>query len=136
MPSPPAHTTDVPRPRAPRRSAACDPAVDWQMLSHAYHRLALALRARPAAPPVGELDAFSVLAARSRLSPQELVALHYATLNQLLASDERYACESAAAARLTLVNVLLRLMGKNRRANRSTAPGSGADRQPRLGDVA
>jgi hypothetical protein len=114
---------------APQRPAACEAAVDWRTLSHAYHRLALALRARPAAPPIGELDAFSVLAARSRLSPQELVALHYATLNQLLAGDERYACESAAEARLTLVSVLLHLMGKNRRA-KEAAPAHGPTATP------
>jgi hypothetical protein len=85
--------------------------VQWEALSQAYHRLTQAFIAQPAVPPVDELDAFSALAIRSRLSPHELVALHYATLNQLLAGDERYA-ESSGAVRRALVSVLLRLMGE------------------------
>jgi hypothetical protein len=84
--------------------------VHWKVLSQAYHRLTQAFLAQPAVPPVDELDAFSALAIRSHLSSHELVALHYATLNQLLAGDERYAAESSSAARRALVNVLLRLM--------------------------
>jgi hypothetical protein len=93
-----------------------DAAAHWEVLSRSYHRLTQAFLAQPAIPPVDELDAFSALAIRSRLSPHELVALHYATLNQLLAGDERYAAESSSAARRALVSVLLRLMGKYRRS--------------------
>ncbi len=90
--------------------------VQWEALSQAYHRLTQAFLSQPAVPPVDELDAFSALAIRSGLSPHELVALHYATLNQLLASDERYASESGGAARRALVSVLLSLMGECRRS--------------------
>jgi hypothetical protein len=97
-------------------------AVQWEALSQAYHRLTRAFLAQPAVPPVDELDAFSALAIRSGLSPHELVALHYATLNQLLASDERYASESSGAARRALVSVLLSLMGDCRQAASGAAP--------------
>ncbi len=102
----------------------------WEALSQAYHRLTQALLAQPAVPPVDELDAFSALAIRSHLSSHELVALHYATLNQLLASDERYAAESSSAARRALVCVLLRLMGEYRQSGGDIAPGSAVDHQP------
>jgi len=88
----------------------------WEALTQAYRRLVQAFLAQPAVPPVDELDAFSALVTRSRLSPHELVALHYAALSQLLAADERYAGQSASAARLALVNALLRLMGEYGRA--------------------
>jgi len=94
--------------------------VQWDALSQAYHRLTQAFIAQPAVPPVDELDAFSALAVRSRLSPHELVALHYATLNQLLAGDERYA-GSSGAARRALVSVLLRLMGEYQRSSGDVA---------------
>jgi hypothetical protein len=74
-------------------------------------------------PPVDELEAFSTLAMRSHLSPHELVALHYVTLNQLLAGDERHATENTNAARLALVTVLLRLMGEYRRSGSELTPG-------------
>jgi hypothetical protein len=89
----------------------------WKVLSQAYDRLTEAFLAQPAVPPVDELDAFSALAICSHLSSYELVALHYATLNQLLAGDERYAAESSSAARRALVSVLLRLMGEYRRSS-------------------
>ena len=92
-----------------------------RLLSQAYHRLTQAFLAQPAVPPVDELDAFSALAIRSHLSSHELVALHYATLNQLLAGDERYAAESSSAARRALVSVLLRLMGEYRRSSGDAA---------------
>jgi hypothetical protein len=50
-----------------------------------------------------------------------MVALHYATLNQLLAGDERYAVESLSASRRALVSVLLRLMGEYRRSSGDAA---------------
>jgi hypothetical protein len=105
--------------------------VHWEALSQAYQRLTQAFLAQPAVPPVDELDAFSALAIRSHLSSHELVALHYATLNQLLAGDERYADESSSAARRALVSVLLRLMGEYRRSGGDVAPGSAVDQQPR-----
>ena len=117
------------RSTAPRLSGS-EPAAHWEVLSQAYHRLAQAFLAQPAVPPVDELDAFSALAIRSHLSSHELVALHYATLNQLLAGDERYAAESSGAARRALVSVLLRLMGEYRRSSGDTAPGSAVDHQP------
>jgi hypothetical protein len=80
---------------------------------------------------VDELDAFSALAVRSHLSSHELVALHYATLNQLLAGDERYAAESSGAARRALISVLLRLMEEPRRSSGDIAPSSTVDQQPR-----
>jgi hypothetical protein len=100
-------------------------AVQWEALSQAYHRLTQAFLAQPAVPPVDELDAFSALAIRSHLSSHELVALHYATLNQLLASDERYAAESGSAARRALVSVLLCLMGEYRRSSGGVPAKSG-----------
>jgi hypothetical protein len=100
-----------------RRADRSDPAGHWEALSQAYERLTQALLAHPALPPVDELDAFSALAVRSSLSPHEMVALHYATLNQLLAADEGYAAESLSASRRALVSVLLRLMGEYRRSS-------------------
>jgi hypothetical protein len=100
-----------------RRADRSDPAAHWEALSQAYERLTQALLVHPALPPVDELDAFSALAVRSSLSPHEMVALHYATLNQLLACDERYAAESVSASRRALVSVLLRLMGEYRRSS-------------------
>jgi hypothetical protein len=104
-----------------RRASDSDSTAHWEALSQAYQRLTQALLAQPAVPPVDELEAFSALAARSRLSSHELVALHYATLNHLLAGDERYAAESSGAARRALVSVLLRLMGKYRRPRSAVA---------------
>jgi hypothetical protein len=100
-----------------RRADRSDPAGHWGALSQAYQRLTQAFLAQPALPPVDELDAFSALAVRSSLSAHEIVALHYATLNQLLAGDERYAAESVSASRRALVSVLLRLMGEYRRSS-------------------
>jgi hypothetical protein len=100
-----------------RRASGSAANAHWEVLSQAYHRLTQAFLAQPAVPPVDELDAFSALAIRSHLSSHELVALHYATLNQLLAGDERYAAESSSAARRALVSVLLRLMGEYRRSS-------------------
>jgi hypothetical protein len=99
------------------RAGGSAASAHWKVLVQAYHRLTQAFLAQPAVPPVDELDAFSALAIRSHLSPHELVALHYATLNQLLAGDERYAAESSSAARRALVSVLLRLMGEYRRSS-------------------
>jgi hypothetical protein len=96
-------------------------ALQWETLSQAYYRLTRAFIAQPAVPPVDELDAFSALAIRSGLSPHELVALHYATLSQLLAGDERYASESSGAARRALVSVLLGLMGEHQRSSGGAA---------------
>ena len=112
------------QPTAPKLSGP-DPSAHWEVLSQAYHRLTQAFLAQPDIPPVDELDAFSALAIRSHLSPHELVALHYATLNQLLASDERYAAESSSAARRALVSALLRLMGEYRRSSGDVAAKSG-----------
>jgi hypothetical protein len=109
---------------APKLSGS-EPTVHWEVLSQAYHRLTQAFLAQPAVPPVDELDAFSALAIRSHLSSHELVALHYATLNQLLAGDERYAAESSSAARRALVSVLLRLMGEYRRSSGGATAKSG-----------
>jgi len=114
-----------------RRVSGSVASAHWEALSQAYHRLTQAFLAQPAVPPVDELDAFSALAIRSHLSSHELVALHYATLNQLLAGDERYAAESTSAARRALVSVLLRLMGEYRRSSGDTAPGSAVDHQSR-----
>jgi len=108
-----------------RRASGSGPASHWEVLSQAYHRLTQAFLAQPDIPPVDELDAFSALAIRSHLSPHELVALHYATLNQLLAGDERYAAESSSAARRALVSALLRLMGEYRRSSGDVAAKSG-----------
>jgi hypothetical protein len=113
-----------------RRASGSDSTAHWEALSQAYHRLTQAFLAQPAVPPVDELDAFSALTIRSHLSPHELVALHYATLNQLLAGDERYAAESSGAARRALVSVLLRLMGEYRRSSTDIAPSSALDHQP------
>jgi hypothetical protein len=99
-----------------RRASGTNSTAYWEALSQAYLRLTQALLAQPAVPPVDELESFSALAARSRLSSHELVALHYASLNQLLAGDECYAAESNGAARRALVSILLRLMGKYRRS--------------------
>jgi len=114
---------------APKLSGS-DPTVLWEVLSQAYHRLTQAFLAQPAVPPVDELDAFSALAIRSRLSPHELVALHYAALNQLLASDERYAAESSGAARRALVSVILRLMGEYRRSSGGVAAARAGQHRP------
>jgi hypothetical protein len=125
LPQAPAH------PGAERGQCACRRASDsvasahWEVLSQAYHRLTQAFLAQPAVPPVDELDAFSALAIRSHLSSHELVALHYATLNQLLAGDERYAAESSSAARRALVSVLLRLMGEYRQSSGGATARSG-----------
>ena len=108
-----------------RRAGRSDPGGDWEALSRAYQRLTQALLAQPALPPVDELDAFSALAVRSRISSHEMVALHYATLNQLLAGDERYAAESLGTSRRALVSVLLRLMGEYRRSSSDPAARSG-----------
>jgi hypothetical protein len=114
-----------------RRASGSVASTHWEALSQAYHRLTQAFLAQPAVPPVDELDAFSALAIRSHLSSHELVALHYATLNQLLVGDERYAAESSGAARRALVSALLRLMGEYHRSSGDVAPGSAVDRQPR-----
>ena len=108
-----------------RRATGSEPTVHWEVLSQAYHRLTQAFLAQPAVPPVDEMDAFSALALRSHLSPHELVALHYTTLNQLLAGDERYAAESSSAARRALVSVLLGLMGEHRPSSGDVAAKSG-----------
>jgi len=114
-----------------RRASGSDSTAHWEALSQAYHRLTQAFLAQPAVPPVDELDAFSALAVRSHLSSHELVALHYATLNQLLAGDERYAVESSGAARRALVSILLRLMEEARWSSGDIAPSSAVDHQPR-----
>jgi len=108
-----------------RRASGTNSTAHWEALSQAYQRLTQALLAQPATPPVDELEAFSALAVRSHLSSHELVALHYATLNQLLASDEGYAAESNGAARRALVSILLRLMGKYRRSRGDVTVRSG-----------
>jgi hypothetical protein len=117
LPTAPAHPGAGKGQCAHRSADGSVASAHWEPLSQAYHRLTQAFLAQPAVPPVDELDAFSALAIRSHLSSHELVALHYATLNQLLASDERYAAESSGAARRALVSVLLRLMGKYRRSS-------------------
>jgi len=108
-------------PRLPSRFGASD---DWEALLRAYRRLAEAFVAQPADPPVEELDAFSALASRSHLSAHELVALHYAVLNGLLASDEAHAAERGRAARLALVSAVLRLMEEYRQGSGDVAPSS------------
>jgi len=115
LPTAPVHPRAEKGQCAHRMASASDSTDHWEALSQAYHRLTQAFLAQPAVPPVDELDAFSALAVGSHLSSHELVALHYATLNQLLAGDEGYAAESSGAARRALVSVLLRLMGKYRR---------------------
>jgi hypothetical protein len=115
---------------AHRRASRSDPTAHWETLSQAYHRLTQAFLAQPAVPPVDELDAFSALAIRSHLSPHELVALHYATLNQLLAGDERYAAESSGATRRALVSVLLRLMGSSASRGTTLRLSQALDSQP------
>ena len=99
----------------------------WEKLSISYQRLAQAFLAHPQVPPVRELDEFVGAAARAMLSPHQLMALHYAALNQLLAAGEGVATEQASEARLALVSVLLRLMDEYRQtlaeaqaANRAT----------------
>jgi len=131
LPAAPVRPGPEKRQCAYRRASGSNSTAHWEALSQAYHRLTQAFLAQPAVPPVDELDAFSALAVRSHLSSHELVALHYATLNQLLAGDERYAAESSGAARRALISVLLRLMEEPRRSSGDIAPSSTVDQQPR-----